>query len=374
MSSPPPEAKPSAATENVSNTKRSEADVYDRQIRLWGADAQAKMSQAKVLYIHMTGVTSEILKNLVLAGIRPAICDVRKVADCKEFLRQTPSFFWATAGNDGGSVVQGGNEDNGQSNKRPKFSATTIGELVQPAIEDLNPLLGTCELVNSTVSDLVTTNVGEELLRSFTVVVASRVTPKEALTLASKLSPDQKFFLVDSFGWHGSCWVDLGPKHVHRPEKGKELLDATTLSPYIPVADMFTIPLHSAVNRFHKVTPPPSLVYHRVLLAFFEHKEQWPSTAIDSVGFVKYIREIWLPETSPSLLDNDLFTEAALQNLAQQGLCEMIAICSVTGGMVGNEIIKAISGKGEPANNTVLFDGTTCKGWFFLLQANNKLK
>jgi ubiquitin-like 1-activating enzyme E1 A len=27
------------------------------------------------------------------------------------------------------------------------------------------------------------------------------------------------------------------------------------------------------------------------------------------------------------------------------------------GGVVGNEVIKAISGKGEPAHNTLLFDG-----------------
>ena len=321
------------------------------------------MSQAKVLYIHITGVSSEVIKNLVLAGIRPAVCDVRKVDESKEFLSQTPSFFWA------GQTFEE-NSDSDSSNKRTKYG--TIGELVQPAIEDLNPLLGACELVNHSVSDLV---ANEEILRSFTVVVASRLTPSEALAISSKLIPGQKFFWVDSFGWHGSCWVDLGKSHVYRPEKGKELMDAKTLEPYVPLADMWEVPLHLAVNRFHKSTPPPSFLYHKLLLVYLEHKRRWPSVqklGIDADEFVKYIREDWLAEFSPSLLDNDLCAEAELRKMAKQALCEIVPVCSVIGGMVGNEIIKAISGKGIPGNNTVFFDGTTCKGWHFLLKAKQK--
>jgi molybdopterin/thiamine biosynthesis adenylyltransferase len=43
--------------------KRDESEIYDRQIRLWGAEAQAKMSKTKVLYIHVTGVSSEVQKS-----------------------------------------------------------------------------------------------------------------------------------------------------------------------------------------------------------------------------------------------------------------------------------------------------------------------
>eukprot|EP01116_Phalansterium_solitarium_P017229 TRINITY_DN4181_c1_g4_i2.p1 TRINITY_DN4181_c1_g4~~TRINITY_DN4181_c1_g4_i2.p1 ORF type:complete len:188 (-),score=35.86 TRINITY_DN4181_c1_g4_i2:31-594(-) len=47
-----------------------EARLYDRQIRLWGVDAQQRMKQARVLVIGLRGVTSEVCKNLVLAGVQ----------------------------------------------------------------------------------------------------------------------------------------------------------------------------------------------------------------------------------------------------------------------------------------------------------------
>ena len=36
---------------------------------------------------------------------------------------------------------------------------------------------------------------------------------------------------------------------------------------------------------------------------------------------------------------------------------EVSPVCAVLGGVLGNEVIKAISGRGEPANNILLFDG-----------------
>ncbi len=46
-----------------------EAALYDRQIRLWGVDAQKKLLSSRILLINMSGLTAEIAKNLVLSGI-----------------------------------------------------------------------------------------------------------------------------------------------------------------------------------------------------------------------------------------------------------------------------------------------------------------
>ena len=46
-----------------------EAALYDRQIRLWGMDAQTRMRSTHVLVIGMNGLVNEVVKNLVLAGI-----------------------------------------------------------------------------------------------------------------------------------------------------------------------------------------------------------------------------------------------------------------------------------------------------------------
>jgi ubiquitin-like 1-activating enzyme E1 A len=52
-----------------------EAEVYDRQIRLWGVEAQKRIQNAKVLLCGMRALNAEVCKNLVLAGISATIQD-----------------------------------------------------------------------------------------------------------------------------------------------------------------------------------------------------------------------------------------------------------------------------------------------------------
>ena len=58
---------------NTINDK--EAEVYDRQIRLWGVEAQKRIQNAKVLLGGMRALNAEVCKNLVLAGISATIQD-----------------------------------------------------------------------------------------------------------------------------------------------------------------------------------------------------------------------------------------------------------------------------------------------------------
>ncbi|VDK54650.1 unnamed protein product [Cylicostephanus goldi] len=48
---------------------KAETEVYDRQIRLWGMEAQNKLRAANVLLCGLSGVGAEISKNLMLCGI-----------------------------------------------------------------------------------------------------------------------------------------------------------------------------------------------------------------------------------------------------------------------------------------------------------------
>ena len=45
-------------------------DKYDRQLRLWGAHGQRQLSASRILVLGATGSASEILKNLILPGIK----------------------------------------------------------------------------------------------------------------------------------------------------------------------------------------------------------------------------------------------------------------------------------------------------------------
>jgi ubiquitin-like 1-activating enzyme E1 A len=45
------------------------AKIYDRQIRLWGVDAQNRILKTRVLVYGIRGFSAEICKNIVLAGV-----------------------------------------------------------------------------------------------------------------------------------------------------------------------------------------------------------------------------------------------------------------------------------------------------------------
>ncbi|VEL14374.1 unnamed protein product, partial [Protopolystoma xenopodis] len=59
----------SNATPNVKLITEEEAALYDRQIRLWGLDAQNKLKGSRILILGMSGLAAEISKNIVLAGV-----------------------------------------------------------------------------------------------------------------------------------------------------------------------------------------------------------------------------------------------------------------------------------------------------------------
>ena len=97
-----------------------------------------------------------------------------------------------------------------------------------------------------------------------------------------------------------------------------------------------------------------------------EHQKQTGSWLGDAGVDADHAREIisaFLANEKVGLTDDEL------EDLVTAGMAQVAPVCAVLGGMVGNEVIKIISGKGEPANNTLLFDGGSCKAWTFLVKA-----
>ena len=56
-------------TTTASGLSADEIALYDRQIRLWGAQAQERIRSANILLVSLRALGSEIAKNLTLAGI-----------------------------------------------------------------------------------------------------------------------------------------------------------------------------------------------------------------------------------------------------------------------------------------------------------------
>ena len=67
------------------NLAKEEVEVYDRQIRLWGFEAQSKywislfrLKESKALLVNMRAANSELARHLVFSGINICILDDSK--------------------------------------------------------------------------------------------------------------------------------------------------------------------------------------------------------------------------------------------------------------------------------------------------------
>lgn len=56
-------------TTTATKLSADEIALYDRQIRLWGAQAQERIRSAHILLVSLRALGTEIAKNLTLAGI-----------------------------------------------------------------------------------------------------------------------------------------------------------------------------------------------------------------------------------------------------------------------------------------------------------------
>lgn len=324
----------SAAVENEAAPTRDASDVYDRQIRLWGAEAQSKISSANVLYIHITGVSSEILKNLVLAGVQASICDGRPYPDA---MVHTPSSFLPPA------------DRIGDTDKKSKKRKTTVAQAMQNHVHELNPLLKLPQIEERPLDQ-----IPDSFFSQFQIVVASRVPLDQAQRISkSVIAARNKFILVDCFGLNGCAVLDLGANHFYRKEIGKDKLsDSIQTKPYLCFSDILKVKLGDVKDRWNK-TCPKEYAQYRAILQYQSDTQKWPKVD-DKEDFAKRIGSWLIKEEA---CGGNFMEIADLENLASSATCELSPVCAILGGVLGNEVVKFLSGKGEPANNLILFDG-----------------
>ena len=319
------------------------------------------MSNARVLYINLTGVTCEIMKNLVLAGIAAVVCDDRPYP---EAVREMPwSFFQAEEMEKLVTTSLSSSESNvtEPEAKKAKTNPKTVASAIQPKVEELNPLLSG----RNSIEERPLASLPDDYFTQFDAIVASRLTVAETKRISSSLQKGDEgklFIVTDTFGFDGCAHLDFGSNHTYRRELGKDKLsDLLNIKPYMSMADMLDVPLASVKGRWDKVVPP-TLILQRLLMDYWEeNRNDQKKTFVDfATG--------WLSSNNlPSESVGDL---SQLSGIAEHP--EVSPVCAVLGGMLGNEVIKALTGKGEPANNVMLFNGLDGGCRSFLLNGKEK--
>lgn len=165
-----------------------EAEIYDRQIRLWGVDAQKRMRSARVLVIGVGALGAEVVKNLVLAGINLVLTDEEKVTDADLGIN-----FFLT----------------------PADVGTTRSAACVPRVREMNSLVAV-DVLAKAVPEL-----SDADLAGFRLVIHCGGCPGEQLTLAQRCrSLSVPVAIANLYGFWGAFALDFG-RHTFTREVAK---------------------------------------------------------------------------------------------------------------------------------------------------------
>lgn len=328
----------------------AEAALYDRQIRLWGLDAQKRLRAAKVLLVGVRGLGAEVAKNIVLAGVRSlTLLDHTKVTKedaCSNFLLAR--------------------SDVGKNRAECSRERTQL----------LNPM------VDVTADGEDVTNKPDDFFTNFDVVCALCCKPSELYRINKICSANKvKFYCGDVFGYYGYMFSDLGlheyaedvQKKVPKPspisgedgepasKKAKtdemETVTVKSSSQFIRFKDAMEVDWKTLENLKKIKRTPSAYFVMKVLLQFMEKEGRRPevSSVSEDSKLLSTLKTEVLEKigVSKDTLDDEFTSKC---------FAELSPVCAIVGGVLGQEIIKAVSHKDAPHNNFFFYNGVEGSG------------
>ncbi|KAM7254229.1 hypothetical protein ACFE04_028529 [Oxalis oulophora] len=302
-----------------------ETALYDRQIRVWGADAQRRLTKSHILVCGIKGTVAEFCKNIVLAGVGSVtLVDDRPVTEESLFA----NFLILPD-----ESVYGGK---------------TLSEVCCESLKEFNPRVS----VSVEKGDWAT--FGVEFFEKFDVVVISCSSLSTKLSVnekCRKLSKRVAFYTVDCRDSCGEIFVDL-QNYKYSKKKNDETTECELRYPSFKEA--ISIPWKSLPRKCSKV-----YFAMRVIEQFEEAEGRKPGelSISDLPGVLKLSNEV----CKANSVSESHIPEALLERLVT-GTAEFPPVCAIVGGILGQEVIKVISGKGDPVKNFFFFNATDGKG------------
>ncbi|KAA0158170.1 hypothetical protein FNF27_06112 [Cafeteria roenbergensis] len=327
----------------ASSMSEREAAVYDRAIRLWGAEAQARLMAAKLLVVGLSGLTAELCKNLVLSGLSLTLHD--DAAATAEDL--SANFFLSE-------------DDIG----KPRAAACL------ERVRELNPLVSV-----EVISGPLPAPADAGFWGKFTAVCTGGLGLEATLAAAAACRAHGALFFAGS--QHGLVCTfgsDLGASHAFkltdaRAQAGgvgtafKEAEGAAVSSvAFPPFAEVAAAPLASAASMLsRRRTRDPSAVSNDAAPAWVAaaaveralSSKGLDRPPADRAAFAAALRETMAAElaSAPGLLDGD-----AVLSVSRAFGLGVSPVCAVAGGQWGQEVIRAVTGRSPPLGNVFVFD------------------
>ncbi|VAI77313.1 unnamed protein product [Triticum turgidum subsp. durum] len=304
-----------------------ETALYDRQIRVWGVDAQKRLSKAHVLVCGVNGTTIEFCKNIVLAGVGSlSLMDDHMVT-----------------------------EDDLNSNfliphDESVYGGKSRAEVCCESLKDFNPMVrvavakGNPSLIDGTFIDM------------FDIIVVSCASLKTKLFIndnCRKRSKHIAFYSVECKDSCGEIFVDLQDHSYLQKKPGGEPEQQELKYPSLQEA--ISVPWKDLSKRTTK------LYYAMRVLESYESSEGRDpgETSLSDLPAVLARRKDMCDRMS---VDESKIPTSLLERLLAAGKKEHPPVCAILGGILGQEVIKSISCKGDPIKNFFYFDDADGKG------------
>ncbi|KAF2738552.1 hypothetical protein EJ04DRAFT_485964 [Polyplosphaeria fusca] len=343
-----------AAMAQADTITADEIALYDRQIRLWGVQAQEKIRTANILLVNIKALANEVAKNLVLAGIGSITLADHQVVTADDLGSQ---FFVSEA-------------DVGKNR----------AEAAAPEVQKLNPRVK----VNTITAD-ITQQQDANFFAPYDVIIATDLpfTSLCALDMAATVAK-RPFYAGASHGMYGFIFANLiqhdfvvereksnkptliGPETATRSvigattkrENGKVIELVTKRELYTALLLVNTSPLppdmQKNLRKLRKVHP--LLTCLRALWSWQRagRPTVYPThSKEDLVAFTTLAtethQELMLP---PDTLKSDLL-RSFLQNIGS----EIAPVTAFLGGQLAQDVINVLGKREQPIQNLMLFDG-----------------
>ncbi|KAJ2125490.1 E1 ubiquitin-activating protein aos1 [Coemansia sp. RSA 720] len=290
---------------------KDEVALYDRQIRLWGMEAQTRLRSSSVCIMGITALSLETAKNLVLSGIGTlTLIDPHEIT-------------------------------NDDLQVQYYFDESHIG---RPRDHELAEQL-------RVLNPLVTIRVGErgQEISGFDVVIHVDAYMEAQHVASACRSAGVKFVAAGALGLFGFVFVDCGDRHEYAEStSGAEPSTTTCIAEYTSLSDSLTARVEeSSVVRLRRKYPPLVFVFqgkcfHSLMAGVVDTEDE----------LVRLVRSSLQSRSIPSnVVDHDIISRVA-QSLGT----EFVPCAAVVGGTLAQEVLKIITRKDMPINNWYTYD------------------
>jgi ubiquitin-like 1-activating enzyme E1 A len=375
------------ATQAQANSGLSADDfaLYDRQIRLWGAQAQERIRNAHILLVSLRALGTEIAKNLTLAGISSLT-----IVDDEPVTEEDLGSCYFLRDEDVGKPVCDANFDMNSIKRACDANISKRAECAIPRIQELNPRVSVTS--GGALSDLLSKD--QTFYEPYSVVIACdhNFDVLSIINTAARFA-GRPFYAAAIHGTYGCIFADLvqhdfiiereksnvptnlAPETITRvvlssqtkqEPSGKTTEIVTKRETYCPLILSNSSPLAPDIlrNRRKLKAVSPLLPCLRALFEFQRTYSRLPNhDAQDLTNFTSLAtnksRELQLP---PETLKSE-FLRSFLQNIG----AEIITTAAFVGGRLAEDVINVLGKREQPIQNFALFDGENLQGPVYCL-------